>query len=236
MRFPRQAKIFRGQLDAAPLVSVFFLLVVFVILGSLLYTPGLALNLTSPAQFDQALRFPSVVTVTRDGQMLFDKRKYKLDELEQLRADLKGLTDRSVLVVRADPEAPRELIIRLREMAGDLNLQFEIPVRLPDPFSGKTSLLDQEYLSGTGNPTIAVAVNFSGQLYFENQLIDESELKTRLLAVTRKSKLPVTLILLADKSVENEVTTRLGELAQQAGIKQLVIATRPRVFSPETRP
>ena len=40
MKFPRNARIFRGQLDAAPFAAVFFLLVIFMMLGSLVYTPG----------------------------------------------------------------------------------------------------------------------------------------------------------------------------------------------------
>src|SRR5512138_2187267 len=45
MKFPRNARIFRGQLDAAPLALVFFLLVIFLMLGSLVYTPGVRLQL-----------------------------------------------------------------------------------------------------------------------------------------------------------------------------------------------
>ena len=49
MKFPRNARIFRGQLDAAPFVSVFFLLVIFVLLfslpGSLLHTAGVRVEL-----------------------------------------------------------------------------------------------------------------------------------------------------------------------------------------------
>ena len=40
MKFPRNARILRGQLDFAPFASVFFLVIIFVSLGSLVYTPG----------------------------------------------------------------------------------------------------------------------------------------------------------------------------------------------------
>ena len=45
MKFPRNARIFRGQLDAAPFASVFFLLVIFVMLGTLVHTPGVRIDL-----------------------------------------------------------------------------------------------------------------------------------------------------------------------------------------------
>jgi hypothetical protein len=40
MKFPRNARIFRGQLDAAPFAIVFSCLLLFLLLSSLLYTPG----------------------------------------------------------------------------------------------------------------------------------------------------------------------------------------------------
>ena len=40
MKFPRNARIFRGHLEIAPFASVFFLLVIFVSLSSLMYTPS----------------------------------------------------------------------------------------------------------------------------------------------------------------------------------------------------
>ena len=45
MKFPRNARITRGLQDAAPYASVFFLLVLFVMLGSLVYTPGVQVPL-----------------------------------------------------------------------------------------------------------------------------------------------------------------------------------------------
>jgi len=40
MKFPRNARIFRGQLDAAPFAIVFFLLVLFLMLASLVSLDG----------------------------------------------------------------------------------------------------------------------------------------------------------------------------------------------------
>ena len=48
MKFPRSARIFRGHLDIAPFASVFFLLVIFVMLGALIYTPGIPVELQLP--------------------------------------------------------------------------------------------------------------------------------------------------------------------------------------------
>src|SRR5437870_13851550 len=106
MKFPRNARIFRGQLDVAPFASVFFLLVIFLLLASLLYTPGVRLELPT---------------------------------------------------------------------AGDL--------------------------PGIEGDTIRVAIDFNGRLYFENQWVDENELKLRLRRAVVRSSGPPTLVVYMVKRV-----------------------------------
>ena len=142
MRFSRHARIFRGQLDAAPFAGVFFLVLIFLTFNSqLVFTPGVRIEL---------------------------------------------------------PQA-----------------------------SG---------LSGTANPTAVVAVDRSGQFYFENQIIAEPELKQRLQVLGEQAKLrraELTLVVLADKAVPNATLVRLAELARESGIHELLQATRPRL-APQT--
>ena len=45
MKFPRNAKLLRSPFDVAPFAAVFFLLVIFLLLGALLPVPGLSLQL-----------------------------------------------------------------------------------------------------------------------------------------------------------------------------------------------
>ena len=132
MRFQRNARIFRGKVDAAPLAGVFFLLLIFLLLASLVYTPG-------------------------------------------------------------------------------------VPIQLPSARN----------VVGTDNPTAVVAVNVAGQFFFENQMISEQQLKLRLTATASASRLPLTLVVQADKGVEYDVVVRLTELAEQAGIKEALLQQRP---------
>ena len=136
MKFTRNAKIFRGQLDAAPFAGVFFLFLIFLLLATLVYTPG-------------------------------------------------------------------------------------VTIQLPDATD----------LPGTDHPTLAVAVDKNGQLYFENQLIQTNELKARLKAAVQKSFEPLTLVVQADKEVKWEKLVLLKLLAREAGIKEALLATRPRAFA-----
>src|SRR4051812_5909669 len=145
MKFPRNARIFRGQLDAAPFVSVFFLLVIFVLLfslpGSLLHTAG---------------------------------------------------------------------------------------VRVELPVSGNVPL------PGTEHPTISVAMDKAGNLYYENDIISEGKLSKSLSDAAKKVSAPLTLVVQADREVAQEKSIRLVLLAHEAGIKDVLLATLPRAFDSTT--
>lgn len=130
MKFPRNARIFRGQLDAAPVATVFFLMVIFVMLGSLVYTPG---------------------------------------------------------------------------------VHIQLPVA--------------EGLPGTDKRTVAVAIDANGQLYFQNQWIEEKELRKRLRKEVENSTEPLALLVQADKSVSYEKILRLTLLASEVGITEGISAT-----------
>jgi biopolymer transport protein ExbD len=139
MKFPRNARLLRSQLDAAPFASVFFLLVIFMMLGALIYTPG----------------------------------------------------------ARVELQLPRA--------------------------TG---------LAGTDKPTIFVAIDADGRLYYENQGIEEKALRGRLQAAARKSSEPMTLVVEADKSVSYERLMRLTLLARDAGIPEALLATLPGPLAP----
>lgn len=138
MKFTRTARIPRGQLDAAPFAAVFFLVVIFMMLGSLVYTPGARLQLQLP---------------------------------------------------RADG------------------------------------------LPGTDKPTVSVAVDADGRLYYENQWITEAKLRVRLSEAVNKSPEPLTLVVQADKSVSYETCLRLALLARDVGIPEALLATLPRAYA-----
>jgi len=135
MKFPRNAQIFRGQLDASPFVGVLFLLTMFLLLHStLVSTPGVSIRLP------------------------------------------------------VGPEFP-----------------------------------------GSTNASVMIAVDQSGRLFLQNQLIEESRLKEQLAKLRAE---PVSVVLLPDKSVPTETLMRLLTLVREAGIEEVRWATR----SPANRP
>lgn len=93
-----------------------------------------------------------------------------------------------------------------------------VPIRLPEG----------DDLPGVIGPhTLVVAVDASGQYYFDNQITHERLLQQRLLEKVMASREPITLVIQADKDVTVERLDRLGSIARKAGIKKAVHATRP---------
>jgi biopolymer transport protein ExbD len=134
MRFARNARVFRGQIDFAPLASVFFLLVIFILLNSgLVFTPGVRL---------------------------------------------------------------------------------ELPIAASEP------------LPGIEGPTVVVAIDAGGQLYFHHQITALEPLRSQLSALA-KTQSPLTLVVQADQSVRYDTIVRLSLVAREAGIRQVLLATRP---------
>ena len=91
-------------------------------------------------------------------------------------------------------------------------------------------------LAGSDRPSVVVAVDHNNQLYFENQVTDEEHLKGRFLAAVAESLEPLTLIIQADKEVRYEMVVRLGLLARDAGIREALLATRPKVLPASSAP
>lgn len=141
MRFPRNVRIFRGQLDFTPFASVFFLLVIFVMLGGLVYTPG---------------------------------------------------------------------------------VRIQMPVA--------------DDLPGTDEPTVKVAMDASGRLFFRDQLIEPAQLKLRLRHEVARAGQPLTLVVQADKDVTQEKLEGLLSLARGAGIHEALLARLPRLVTSPGRP
>jgi biopolymer transport protein ExbD len=213
MRFARQSTIFRGPLDPAPVVGVLFLLVIFMLLASQLYTPGVLVKFDSTAAPDT-----NTITVTSSGEIIFAGKTNQATELEQLRAgDLKNAPGNQPFRLRVEPGADPRLVEQVRGL-----FQVQLPAN------------DIKNLTGTDNPTVIVAVNFRGQCFFENRPVPEEELKTelrlRLLEASRASK-KLTMVLWADKATENEVVMRLYQLARDAGITEFLLAERPNPFA-----
>src|SRR3954468_15487628 len=114
MKFPRNARIFRGQLDVAPFAAVFFLLVILLMLSSLAYTPGVHLKLPVADNLPGTDK-PSVeVAIDKSGRLYYDNQWIQEPDLKnQLQRKAKASEQPLVLVVVADEAVSYSMLIHL---------------------------------------------------------------------------------------------------------------------------
>jgi biopolymer transport protein ExbD len=128
MKLPRNVKIFRGQLDAAPFASVAFLLLIFFVLQSkLVFTPGLLLRIDVPevpVDLPGTVHPTVVVAVDRTGQIYCDSQA---TTLTNLRTHLKAVVQQSrepvTLEVQADKSATWETTAPLLSLAKEAGMK-----------------------------------------------------------------------------------------------------------------
>ena len=97
-------------------------------------------------------------------------------------------------------------------------------------------LIEADDMPGVIGRSVVVAVDSSGQYYFDNQLIHERLLRQQLKARVEESREPLTLIIQGDKSVNLEQLVRVGELGYKAGVREAFIASRPALASKRAAP
>jgi biopolymer transport protein ExbD len=120
MKFPRNAKIFRGQLEAAPFAGVLFLLVLFLLLNSnLVFRPGIRIQL--PEDLDRPVPGVAgplaVVSMDKNGRLFFESQVIQEPELAaRLRAEVNRHKDLT-LVIQADKAVQVEAFYRVNKLA-----------------------------------------------------------------------------------------------------------------------
>ena len=141
MKFPRNARIFRGQLEAAPFASVFFLLLIFVLLGSRLYTPGIRIDLPLGGDFPGTDQPTITVAVDARGQYYFENQMVRTNELVvRLREAVEKSPEPLTLVVQADKTMTYQNLIALGALAGNAGITNLLAATLPRVFTNVPSV------------------------------------------------------------------------------------------------
>lgn len=78
-----------------------------------------------------------------------------------------------------------------------------------------------------GSITLPVALDAEGRTYFENQLIAPGRLSARLGEAVARLGTSAVVVIHADRQLSYDRLLEVGELARQAGVMQVVLATRP---------
>ncbi len=132
MKFPRRAKLFRNPFDMTAYAAVFFLMVIFLVLGGQRYTPGVKIEL--PVAGDLPGTDQPTVTVAMDesGRYYFQNQ---IIEEAALRVQFTNAAASSkeplTLVIQADRAVRQENLVRLALLARDAGIREALLATLP---------------------------------------------------------------------------------------------------------
>jgi biopolymer transport protein ExbD len=143
MKFPRNARIFRGQLDASPFVGVLFLVAIFLLLNSsLVFVPGVAIKLPEAADLP-GVTGPTVrVAVDSNRRFYFRDQIIKESDLQvELRKAALETKERLTLMLLADKTVSAETLVQLAELARAAGLKDAILVTRPPAAAARTKAL-----------------------------------------------------------------------------------------------
>lgn len=138
MKFQRNARITKGSLEAAPWAAVMFLLVIFIMLGGLLYTPGVRVELPM-AQELPGMDRPAIRVAIDSGGRLYYQNQLVTDEnllVQQLREFAAQAPQKPALVVEGDKRASYDHLVHLTQLARKAGIEEALLATLPSP-SGK---------------------------------------------------------------------------------------------------
>jgi biopolymer transport protein ExbD len=220
MRYPRNVKIFRGGVDAAPFAGLFFATMLFMVLfHSHVFFPGVPVALADeeqePAEMNERL-----VEVLRDRKVRFLGEVYEAAAFEaEVASHVQQGTLPDRVLLKSDPGTPEEAVTRVENLLKEAGVKIKLP-------GDRLDLPEDAGFAGVPNPGVVVGVNLNGQIFFHHQRIQESQLQTRLAEAVEKSDEPLTLWLQTDRKVPMEKVTQLSKIARQAGITKVVFATR----------
>jgi biopolymer transport protein ExbD len=135
MKFPRNARIFRGRLDAAPFAAVFFLLMIFLMLASLVYTPGVHIQLPVAADLPGTDKPTVQVAIDKSGQLYFENEAKGEQELKDKLIAARKKSGELTLVVQADRAVSYEQLLHVVLLARDAGIRDALLATLPQPLS-----------------------------------------------------------------------------------------------------
>ena len=133
MKFRRNVHLYRGSLDATPLATLFFLLVIFLVLAWRVYVPGVHIQLpTADRDMPGSDKTPISVAVDSAGRFYYQNQIIERQDLKnRLYATVKSSTEPLVLVVYADKDVTQEKTDALLSLAWQAGIHEAHIARLP---------------------------------------------------------------------------------------------------------
>jgi biopolymer transport protein ExbD len=136
MKFPRNARLFRGHLDAAPFIGVLFCLLIFILVNSLIYIPGVRISLPTSNRVLPGVEGPALaVAMDANGQLIYQNQIIPETNLWQhLKSEVDRQSEPLTLVVYADKAVTVGQFDHLRDLAASAGVSAISQAVLPRAF------------------------------------------------------------------------------------------------------
>jgi len=132
MKFPRNARILRSPFDVAPFAAVFFLLVIFLMLGGLVYTPGVRIEPPLAYGLPGTDKPTVAVAVDTSGRFYFANQVVSEPQLKSaLREAARKSREPLTLLIYADKSVTYDRLIHLTLLARDAGIPDALGATLP---------------------------------------------------------------------------------------------------------
>ena len=132
MKFTRNSRLLRSPFDKAPFAAVLFLLVIFLMLGALLPTPGLSLRLPVASDLPGTDKRTVAVAVVAGGRYYFANQMVAENKLKSaLKAAVQKSREPLTLVIQADKSVTYDQLVHLAQLARDTGIQNALLATLP---------------------------------------------------------------------------------------------------------
>ena len=135
MKFPRNVKIMRSPFEMAPFAAAFFLLSIFLLLGALLPTPGIPLQLIAPPGIPGVGQPTVAVAIDATNRFYFQNQIVTSETLlySSLSNAVKNARAPLTLVIHADKSVTYDQLERLTLRARDAGITNALLATLPRP-------------------------------------------------------------------------------------------------------
>jgi biopolymer transport protein ExbD len=132
MKFPRHSRLLRGPFDMAPFAAVLFLLVMFLMLGGLLPTPGLPLRLPLASRLPGTDKPTIAIAVDAGGRFYFANQIIGEDQLKSVfKTAARTSREPLTLVVQADKTVTYQQLVHLTLLAREAGITNALLATLP---------------------------------------------------------------------------------------------------------
>ncbi|MEY4386307.1 MAG: Biopolymer transport protein ExbD/TolR [Verrucomicrobiota bacterium] len=140
MKFPRKTQVTRGWIEAAPWAAVMLVLVIFILLGNRLYTPGVHVQLPVTSELPGVNGLPVHIAIGNADRLFFEGQLVTSETAltNRWREIIKSASEKPVLIIDADKSVSYENLVRLMQLGRAVGFETTVLATLPRPFDKRS--------------------------------------------------------------------------------------------------